>query len=92
MWTNIYTGTAITAFLINTVLLPPSHIGPRLSVQISSYVDKNYNISGLPLGGATTQTGSFADFKLNWTMNLVSSTTTITLILTRTSTRPRTFP
>ena len=29
-WTNIYTGTAISAFPINTVFSTPSHIGPRL--------------------------------------------------------------
>ena len=45
-------------------VLTPSYIGPRLFVQINSYLDKNYDISGLPLVGASTWTGSFTDFKL----------------------------
>ena len=62
-WTNIYNMRASTAFQICTVFLTPSQIGPSLFVQISSYLDKKYNILGLPLVGATTQGGYVMDFK-----------------------------
>ena len=68
---SLYNGTVITASLPNTVLSTPSHIGPRLFVQTSSYLDRNNYILGLPLLGVTTQAGSLTDFKLNWTINLM---------------------
>ena len=65
------------------MLSTPSQIGPRLFVQTSSYLGMNNYISGLPSVGVTTQAESFTDFKLNWTINLVTRTTALTLIHTR---------
>ena len=75
--------TAITASPTNMVHSAYSHIGPRQFTQTNSYWDKNFNISGLPWASTVTPMGSFTDFKLSWTFNLVFSTTTTILILAR---------
>ena len=71
------------------VSLTHSYIGPRLFAQTNNYWDKNNNISRQPLAGVITLAGSFTDLKLNWTISRVYSTTTTTLILIRTPTKPR---
>ena len=51
----------------------------------------NNNISGLPSVDVTTLTGSFIDYKPNWTVNLVARTSVITPVHTGIwMTRPKT--
>ena len=60
-----------------------------MSVQSRSYLDRNNNISELPSVSATTLTGSFTEYKPNWTFNSVVRTAILTLIHRGIRTRPK---